>query len=181
MLRLAAISCLILLTLTVFSISWRVSERSRIEEVASPTPDWIPVLAFTQDNVDIVWYGELAGYKKTHPDYSFLAPEGQEELLNKKLLASYRKKVPSADGFPEFEVKQLSPGRQALKLGLYGDGDTVVWYEATAHEFFPRRHLATGPLLSLISLFWSVAVTTVFWGFVYGSWRIIREARRSTG
>ena len=62
--------------------------------------------------------------------------------------------MPSADAFPKFKVKQLSPSRQALELGLYGDGDMVVWYEATSHDLFPRRYLATGPLFSFVPLFW---------------------------
>ena len=88
MFRLAVIPCLIFLTLlAVFPVAWRVSERSRVEEVGNPTPEWLPVLAFTKDNVDILWYGELAAFKQAHPVYSFLAPEGEEVLLNEKLVA----------------------------------------------------------------------------------------------
>ncbi len=180
--RRAAIPCLIFLTLlAVFPIAWRISERGRVEEVGSPPPEWLPVLAFTRDDVTLLWYSELPAFEQAHPDYSFLAPEGQEVSLNEKLVASYRKKVPGADAFPKFEVRQISPGRQALKLGLYGDGYTVVWYEATAHEVLPRRYSMIGTMFPLDTLFWSILVTAVFWGFAYGSWRIVRDARLATG
>ena len=166
-----------LIFVAVFPFAWEASMRQEVSEVETPTPGWLPVLVFTQGDVEVVWHEELAQYTKVHPDYSFLAPDVQDDELNRRLVASYRKKVPNGDSFPRFEVKRLTPEKQSLELGFQGDRELVVWYEATDKEIFPRRYMMAGLLFPFIPLFWSGVVSAVACGMAYGLWRLYREAR----
>jgi hypothetical protein len=168
----------LLIAAVTFLLMWRVADRRSIREVAKPTPDWLPLLVFTPGQVDIIWYDQLDDFKREHPDYSFLVPRGQEDSMNEKLLASYRRKVPTADAFPKFEVEELAPGRQSLELGLYGDGETVVWYEVTDKEISPKYYKMYGPLFPVFPLFWSLMISPVLCGLIYGLLKIYRDARK---
>jgi hypothetical protein len=179
-LRLALLPLLFSLTvISLFPPAWQEAERRRVREIEAPEADWLPVLVFTPEDVDVVWYGELHEYTQAHRDYSFLAPDGQDELLSQKLVTSYRRMAPTGDAFPKFKAKQLSPGRQSVEVGFHGDGDLIVWYEAKEKEIEFRRYMRTGPLFPFIPLFWSVLISVVLWGAAYGLWRIYTEARKA--
>ncbi|MBV9927873.1 MAG: hypothetical protein JOZ96_22830 [Acidobacteria bacterium] len=169
----------VLIAASVFPTAWRAAERSNTREVEASAPEWLPVLVFAGEEVELLWPDELALYKRAHPEYSFRAPEGRDEELNRRLVASYRKRRRGADAFPKFEVKRLTPERQLFELGLHGDGELVVWYEATDKETFPVRYTSMGPLSPVTPLFWSGLVSAVACGVCYGLWRIYRDAKRS--
>jgi hypothetical protein len=161
----------------LFPLALQMSERYHIRKVESPPPAWFPVLVFTPGNVDYVRYEELSDYLKTHTDYSFLAPAGQDRLLNEKLLASYERRVPYPDKVPAFEVRQLTPYRESFEFGFYGDSETIVWYEATDKELFPLQYEVTGPLSDAVTFLWTAAASLVIWGVAYGIWKIYRDSR----
>lgn len=167
----------ILLTLAaVFTLMLKVAEQRRVSEVETPAPVRLPLVVFTPEGAELLRYGELDNYRKTHRDFSFLAPEGQDEMLNQKLASFYMRKFPTGRAVPMFEARGISPGRQSLKVGLYGDGDTVVWYEVTDKEVRPLRYMETGPLFGLFPFVWSLLISGVLWGVGYGLWRIRRDA-----
>jgi len=166
-----------LTVIAVFPLAWKFSEQRNIQAVDPSALEWMPVLVFTSGDINLLWYRELPNFTKSHPDYSFLIPQGQENLMNERLITVYKNKVPTADAFPKFEVNQLSENRQSFEVGLYGDGETVVWYEATDKEIFPQRYKSLGPLFPIIPLFWGVVFSGIAWGLVYGILKLYKEMR----
>lgn len=170
---------LLLTIAAVSTLTLREAERRRISEVESPPPGWLPVVAFTPGGAELLRYSELDEYREAHPEFTFLAPEGQEEVLNRKLAASYRKKFPTGKAAPAYKAERIAPGRQSVEVGLFGDRDTIVWYEATDKEIYPRRYLQRGIFFGLFPLVWSLVISGVVGGLGYSLWRMYREVARA--
>lgn len=168
-----------LIAAAVFPAAWKAAQRSNTREVEVPTPEFLPVVVFVGEEVELVWHGELEQYKQSHPGYSFRAPEGRSAELNKRLVAAYRRKVPGADAFPKFEARPVTSERQLLEVGLHGDGELVFWYEATDKEILPVRYMLTGPLFPFVPLFWSGLVGAVACGLCRGLRRLYSDAGRA--
>jgi hypothetical protein len=84
---------------------------------------------------------ELDDYLRTHSNYSFLIPTGQDQLVQDQMAASYNAKfgIRGAEGHPIFKREVLDADRQYIELYMHGDPhDEVFWYEARDKTIEPR-------------------------------------------
>jgi hypothetical protein len=149
-----------------FPVVWYFSDQYRLEKVALPVSSGFPVVIFSRNSADIIFYGDIDYQTRIHPDYTFLAPIGQDDSINGMLTESLRKKRSSAS--PEIKVEQISPTRQSIELGLYGDGETIAWYEATDKEIFPKAIKQLGPMFMAIVFLKSFIISIAILGVSYG-------------
>lgn len=164
----------LVLWLVTTQITWRVADRRLVEEVESPPPEWFPVVIFTGDGAESLPYGLVSSYVATHPDYTFLAPLGQEASIEMKLAESLRKR--GAPHVAKIKVTQLAPGRQMLEVGYYEDGEMVTLYEATDKEIHPRTIRQHGPLFSFMVYASSFALSLIIFGVGYGLIKLFKVA-----
>ena len=165
-LRKLLILLLVILTFAaIFPLMWKYSGL-RHKEKGFPE-GILQILVVTPQEVEIIHFrSELDEYIKTHPNYSFLVPLGQEKQVNEQLVALYKKKFKEKgiDAYPWVKVEQIGNGRQYLEVGLSGDpNELVVWYEATDTEYFPRYNQRFGafPLLAMVIL--TAGLTGLIW------------------
>jgi hypothetical protein len=97
---------------------------------------------------------ELEEYRKTHPNYSFLIPVGQNDLVQQQILASYKEKY-GGEGYPVVKSQTLDASHQSIELYMNGDPhDEVFWYEAGEKQIVPKYYMAfgVGHLLLMIAI-----------------------------
>lgn len=117
----------------VFKMVSPYIERKNTKSVEKNPPPYFDVLAFSNNEVRIVSFGEIEEFKRENPGYSFLVPKGKEDFFNEFLNDN--------SGFMDysFEVRQISENTQLIRLS--GDSAArsgVHVYEATAKEVFPK-------------------------------------------
>jgi hypothetical protein len=164
----------IIILVITFPIVWHFADRNRIESVkTSPSPGF-PIVIFNSDSAEVIDYEHADDYIKTHPNSTFLVPSEQEadEMLAKSL------KTRGSTVSPKVKVRQISPSRQSVEIGLYGDWETVVWYEATDKEVYPKSIKEFGPLFALIVLFYSAVISVVICGFGYGLIKVFKASNK---
>ena len=121
-----------------------IRHRVRIENGSTP-PVFLVVVTESGKPELILLREELDGYVKTHPNYSFLLPRGNDELLQEQIVASFRSKFPGGKGYPTFDRQTIDPSHQYIELYMHGDAhDDVYWYEATDKAITPKYYMVFG-------------------------------------
>src|SRR3954454_13543715 len=61
---------------------------------------------------------ELDDYLRTHPAYSFLIPDGQDQLVQDQIASSYKAEFGplGGEGYPTFKRKAIDANRQYIEL-----------------------------------------------------------------
>ena len=99
----------------------------------------------------------LDDYLRTHPNYSFLIPHGQDQLVQDRIVASYNARY-AADGYPIFKRQVLDANHQYIEVYMHGDPhDDVFWYEARDKTIEPRYYM----IFSVFHLLFLVGVAIV--------------------
>ena len=127
-----------LIFVSIFDLVWKYSGLRSKEQ---GFPDGIlQVLVITPEEVEIIHFqSDLDAYLKSHPDYSFLIPPGQEKQFNEKLSALYHQKYRERgiDAYPRVKVERIGEGRQYVEVGLGGRREQTVWYEDYGQSGIP--------------------------------------------
>lgn len=140
-------------------LSVRRHETETIRDVATLDKErmrYFPILVLTAEKAEILYLGDMPRLAQLGKDYHFLVPPGKELFYQERLQASF---TGARDAIPKFEVEQISPERQRIMLGIYGDGKTVSWYEATDKEIFPQKEQSQEPLDAAVPLFYSLVAS----------------------
>jgi hypothetical protein len=151
-------------------LSIRLHDAETVKEVSSANREQLQhfsVLVITPERADILSLREVQELAKTNPSYSFLVPQGKELFYQQRLNESFK-----GDASPKFEVEQISPERQKIKLGMYGDGQTVSWYEVTDKEVFPKMEQNQGPMDAIVPALYSLVASIGIAIFVFVVWKV---------
>lgn len=183
------------LMMATCGIAMNLQDRALKQQVSGETPPMFPILVITPQGVgsglraDIVYQRDLPQFLENHPEFSYLVPPGQEEVLNSQLRGRSRAgrnppdfNAESGDPWQaHFRVEQLSEGRQNLEVFSTWDDDRMNtgWYEATDKDILPQYHSSYfGPGTGFNAFF----LTALVWGVgyaVYYSARFVRRALRA--
>ena len=159
------------------SIRFHDNETIREVPVANQKPlEYFSVLVTTPDNAEILYLRDIPEFAKTNPKYSFLVPQEKELFYKERLKSSFK-----GDAVPKFEIERVSSERQKIKVGMYGDGKTVSWYEATDKEVFPKLQQHQGPMDAVAPAFYSFVASVVIVIIVFVSWKIYDWRKRVSG
>ncbi len=151
-------------------------EQKNTVAVSGNIPDLFPILVISggdqSPTAKAIYYRDLKNVTGQMSSYSFLVPKGKEELLNSQLRNQSRSLMSPPDfnsesdnpWFASFEVKEIAPGRQTIRLSNTWDDDRVNigWYEATDKESFPKKYrYYFGGVFALLALGFSIFFTIV--------------------
>ena len=125
---------------------------------------------------------ELEQYLKTHPNYSFLIPVGQHQLVQDQIVASYEAKTGqySRKGFyPTFKIQSVDASHQYIEVYMHGDPhDDILWYKASEKEIEPQYYMVFSAFHLLLIGVLAFGMTAVEIGI---GLRLIRERRVRSG
>jgi len=107
----------------------------------NPDPGY-EIVAFTNNNVQIVKLSELEQFRRQNPDYSFLAPKDREAYVTDRLNAHHRNEHDDEATIFDLKAVQISDDRQLISVSS-DDLRSVVTnkYEATDKEVFPKTSM----------------------------------------
>ena len=156
-------------------------ENGATRAIQGAPPDWFPVLVVVhvEGSTDYTGYvvsiADLENFRREHPIFSFLVPEGAEASVHSTL----RRYNSSRGG--DFKVKRAGLGRQTLEV-RYSGGERyfVGWYEASAQQgIAPKRYASWHSLpagffyfimfLIAIMIYWTLAWALERW--LWPRWR----------
>ena len=143
----------------IFTASWKYFEKQAERDYSNVEPNEFPVVLMTPGRSQIIILDSLKTYQQKDPVYSFLVPDGKEELINRQLKESQKER--GAKGIPEIRVTRLGDGRQQIELEISTDGFFLARYEATDKEVRPLTFKSSGPLFPIFP-----CGATFFFGFV---------------
>ncbi len=149
---------IIFLVLT-FVISWKYFEKQAEEEVSDTKPEYFPVVIITPNRSELVFTKDLEKYEKDNPNYSFLIPNGKEDLINKQLNDDQIRR--NGKGTPRISAKTLAEGKQEIEFEIIGDGLFLSRYEANEKEIKPLMFKSSGPMFVIFP-----CGATFFFGFI---------------
>ena len=107
---------------------------------------------------------ELEEYRKAHPNYSFLIPVGQNDLVQQQILASYQEKYGKngGKGHPVVKSQPLDASHQLIELYMHGDPhDDVFWYEASERQIRPQHYMVFSAFHLLLMVGVSVGMVAI--------------------
>ena len=107
---------------------------------------------------------ELEEYRKTHPNYSFLIPVDQNDLVQQQILASYKEKYGKngGKGYPVVKSQTLDASHQLIELYMHGDPhDDVFWYEASEKQIRPQHYMVFSAFHLLLMVGVSVGMVVI--------------------
>jgi len=107
---------------------------------------------------------DLDDYLKTHSEYSFLIPDGQDQVVQDQIVASYNAKfgIHGGKGYPTFKRQALDATHQYIELYMHGDPhDDLFWYEATDKTIEPKYFMVFGAFHLLFMLALAIGMTAV--------------------
>lgn len=107
---------------------------------------------------------DLDDYLKTHSNYSCLLPEGQDQLVEDQIVASYNAKfgIHGGKGYPTFKRETIDANRQYVELYMNGDPhDVVFWYEATDKTIEPKYYMVFGAFHVLLMAGLAIGIMAV--------------------
>jgi|SRR6266478_3521524 len=107
---------------------------------------------------------ELDDYRKTHSNYSFLLPAGQDQLVQDQIVASYNAKfgIHGGKGYPTFKRETIDANHQYIELYMHGDPhDDVFWYEATDKTVEPKYFMIFSAFHLLFMVALAIGMTAV--------------------
>jgi len=107
---------------------------------------------------------ELDDYLRTHSNYSFLIPAGQDQLVQDQIVASYNARfgIHGGNGYPIFKRQVLDADHQYIELYMHGDPhDDVFWYEARDKTIEPRYYMVFSAFHLLFMVALAIIMTAV--------------------
>jgi hypothetical protein len=120
---------------------------------------------------------DLDDYLRTHSNYSFLIPAGQDQLVQDQIVASYNARfgINGGKGYPTFKRQALDANHQYIELYMHGDPhDDVFWYEATDKTIEPKYFMVFSAFHLLFMMVLAIGMTAIeCWLAV----RILRAAK----
>ena len=142
-----------------FIVSWKFFENRMQEDVSNTNPTYFPVIVFTPEKSEAVLLDKLEQYKQNNQNYSFLVPDGKEDLINKQLREDQMRR--HGKGTPRVTAKNIAEGKQLIEFEIVGDGLFLSRYEATDKDIKPLTFTLSGPLFVLLP-----CGTTLVFGFI---------------
>ena len=126
----------------------KMRSKVKVEDVSSVY--YFQVVVLTPEGAELFLIREeWEEFIKTHDNYSYLIPAGQELLVQEQILASYKKKY-HGKSYPTIKWEQIDAGHQYVELYMNGEHrDEVLWYEAADKNFVPKY----GMMYSAFDLF----------------------------
>jgi hypothetical protein len=121
---------------------------------------------------------DLDDYLKTHSEYSFLIPDGQDQVVQDQIVASYNAKfgIHGGKGYPTFKRETIDSNHQYIELYMHGDPhDDVFWYEATNKTIEPKYYMVFGAFHLLFMVALAIGMTIV------ESWVVVGVLRNTKG
>lgn len=141
--------------------------------VGAIVPQNFPVLVITQIedrqySPQMVLWGDLQDFLNKNPQYTYLVPEGMEDVFNKDIQSkcqAYSRRNTDRWWSASFMVKRLANGRQSLEVHCTWDDDVINegWYEATDKEIFPKYYRVYSQHLLFRAFFVTFFLTALFW------------------
>jgi hypothetical protein len=156
-----------------------IRRKVRIEN-ASITPVFQVVLMESGKPQLFLFKEELDDYLKTHSNYSFLLPAGQDQVLQDQIVASYNAKfgIHGGKGYPTFKRETIDTNRQYIEVYMHGDPhDDVFWYEATDKTIEPKYYMVFSAFHLLLMGLLAIGMVAVECWVLVG---IFRRRRRAT-
>jgi hypothetical protein len=188
LLRVIKVSGWVALILALFVVNmvllWNFSfirRKVRIEN-ASSTPVFQVVLMESGKPQLFLFKEELDDYLKTHSNYSFLLPAGQDQLLQDQIVASYNAKfgVHGGKGYPTFKRETIDFNHQYIEVYMHGDPhDDVFWYEATDKTLEPKYYMVFGAFHLLLMAALAIGMAAIECWLIMGFFQ--RRTVRSIG
>lgn len=175
-----------LLSLMIVAFIWMTVSGIESGRVIQGTPpDSFPVLVVVRAEGSkdyagyVVFIADLENFRREHPLFSFLVPEGAEASLRSTLRqynpSAFSHSPDHASPGGDFKVKQVGVDRQSLELRYTGDKHTYVgWYEASAQGIAPKHYALSGYTLGVglayfiyiliaIMIYWPIAWALERW------------------
>lgn len=143
----------------IFAASWKYFEKQAEENVLNTEPEYFPVVVITPDKSELVFAKDLDKYEKENPNYSFLIPNGKEDLINKQLNDDQIRR--HGKGTTRISAKTVAEGKQEVEFEIIGDGLFLSRYEATDKEMKPLMFKSSGPMFVMFP-----CGATFFFGFI---------------
>lgn len=161
----------VLLILLIAAFIWMTVsgiENGATRAIQGTPPDWFPVLVVVhvEGSTDYAGYvvsiADLENFRREHPTFSFLVPEGAEASVRSTL----RRYNSSTGG--KFKVKQIGVDRQSLEVrssSSAGEHYFVGWYEASAQQGIAPKRYATWHYLpmGLFCFIMSLVAIMIYW------------------
>jgi len=147
-------------------VLWKFSgirHKVKIED-GSPTPVFQVVVMESGKPELFLLKEELDDYLRTHSNYSFLIPAGQDQLVQDQIVASYNAKfgIHGGKGYPTFKREVLDANHQYIEVYMHGDPhDDVFWYEARDKTIEPRYYMVFHVFHLLFMLAVAIVMTVV--------------------
>ncbi len=142
-----------------FAISWRYFEKQAEQDFSNTKPEYFPVVVVTPNKSELILTKDLEKYERDNPNYSFLIPNGKEDLISEQLNADQIRR--NGKGTPRISAKTLAEGKQKIDFEIVGDGLFLSRYEATEKEVKPLIFTSSGPMFVIFP-----CGATVFFGFI---------------
>lgn len=154
--------CVFLFSIHI-SLLWNYSEivlKTRIEDgFSSPI---FHVVAMVEEKAELFLSKEdLDNYLKTHENYSFLIPVGQEASIQQQVERSYNERF-RGKSFPVVKAERVDANRQNIKIHMHGDPTSnVFWYEASEKEIKPKYYMFVSVVHALVFVVLAVGMVVV--------------------
>jgi len=145
---------------------WNFSGIRHKEKIENGSTTWpFQVIVIESGKAQLFLFKEdLDDYLRTHSNYSFLIPTGQDQLVQDQIVASYDAKfgIHGGKGYPTFKRQVLDANRQYIEVYMHGDPhDDVFWYEASDKAIEPKYYMVFGVFHLLFMAALAIGLTVV--------------------